>query len=219
MTPEILEPLSDTEKSVADHIHHQIEICLDSLSGAEDELTHSYARLGSLLLRTQKEKLWLLWDHKSFGGFLKSIEPRVKKGRSQIYAILGVAEQLLPVVSEENLTLMGIAKAGELRKVLRAGKPVSEAMIEKALDPKVTAQGLREMAFSEARIFEPEQTKGTYLDLGGIFLDAEERGEFFRAVERARIEDPPMPEIPNWSDASPVVKKEIIWRWCASFLA
>lgn len=220
MTSEIVNAPSASDLTAAESVGVQIEICLNALSSAEEEFDSNYARLGGLLDKVKTQKLWLLpgWagsseGFKSFGSYLKQIEPRVKKGRSQIYAIIGVSEELSPLVSEADLATIGISKASELRKVLKAGKTITKAMITSALDPRMTAQELKASIFEAAHIYVPESEPEKYFDMKGFYATVEERREIERATDVAikviGIKDD-VPEHTRW--------KAVILAWVAEFL-
>lgn len=214
MSYDLMPPMTDDEKSIAGSVQAQIDILIESCRSSEEELQHSYARLGSLLNKMQVEKLWIPLGYKNFRAYLEEVGAKIKKQPSQLYAYISVSDKLLPQISESDLADMGIAKAQVLQGVLKAGKPVTDSMIQKALDPKVTATELKAAVFSEAHIHTLEDEFQKYHDFGGAYLTAEERKEYERAVEVAIKVIGIGPEVPE-----PVRKKAVVMAWVAEFLA
>ena len=117
MTEALVEVQNWTEqqKLEADVIQHRLEVTLDEIQVAQDGLEKNFAQLGSDLLKVQQSKFWILYgDFKSYNKWQESIESRVRKGRSQLYAVKTIAEALLPYTGEEDLVEMGVSKASAL---------------------------------------------------------------------------------------------------------
>lgn len=205
------------EKAAAEKTRTELDVVLSSIEGQQKQLEMDFVKLGSLLSRTSDLKLWIQWDFKSYNSFLESIEPRVNKGRTQLYACCKIAAQLLPVMSEEDLITTGISKASALASaVKKSGKVPSDALLASAKDPAVTTQKLEEMIGGELGSRDDIEV-GTWYSLVGVFFSESEREEFERIVKRACHVDPPLKHEINWRDASAVDRKEVLQRLTAEF--
>lgn len=213
---------TDEQKSEAKAIQDRMTTTLDEIQVAQDSLEKNFVQLGSDLVSVQKNKFWILYgDFRSYNAWQQSIEPRVKKGRSQLYALKTIAETLLPYAGEEDLIEMGVSKASALAQAVKnsGGKAPADALLKDAKNPKNTVEDLS-AKIAEAYGVRQLEDKGVYFNLHGVFFEESEKAEFLRAVEVACKTDPPLPYvITKWEDASAPQKKEVLWRWYASYLA
>jgi len=99
----------------------EIDSLLDQICAHELRLSHSYARLGSLLREVKLQQYWLAYGFDRFSSYLETIREKIDRRRSQVYAILSVAEVLLPHISEDKLEEIGITKAHELERLVKNG--------------------------------------------------------------------------------------------------
>ena len=150
---------------------------LESASADSFKLERSWIRLGLLLSEFKAQECWRPLGYQIFDDFISELKSKSGRGRTQLYGYLGVAEALLPTISAEKLEAMGIAKALELKRALKAldGKPLPEDLINKALGDGTTKELRGDIG--KALNLSPEPA-GTWFDLDGIFLTAEERAEF-----------------------------------------
>ena len=171
----------------------EIDTLLEQISVHELRLSHSYARLGSLLREVKVNQFWVSYGFERFSSYLEQVREKIDRRRSQLYAILSVAEVLLPHVSEENLEEIGIAKAHELKRLVKQGGRVdalvphedegitddyplvSVRIMDYALDPKVTAAKLRVKVNELLHIKEAPQ--GLWFELEGFYATPDERKE------------------------------------------
>lgn len=196
-------------------ISSELAVLLNDIRRGELALASNFARLGSLLVQIRAKRYWQLWGFHSWSAYIESIRGSVEKGRSQLYQVIGVAEQLLPVVSEQELVEMGISKAIELKRLLKStGVKPSPEVVAKAKDPAVTIQELRaELATSTHSDEFPRP--GTWYDLGGFYATPEERQEIERGFNCAIHTDPVIPlDWPEWAR-----KKEVVTRLAQEYLA
>lgn len=211
MTEQELVRFTDEDQQQAQATAEDIEKFLSSIKADEEELAAGYVKLGVLLLAVRSKRYWLLWNFTSFGSYLESIRQRIEKGRTQVYALIGAVEKLLPVVGEERLVQMGVSKAYELKKLLSSGRPLSEDLIEKAADKSTGVQEIRAAVFEEQHAKADE--KGRYFDFGGCFLSEDERAEIVAAIETAKRTDPPIqPDLPAW-----IQLKEVMLRFAREY--
>ena len=184
--PTYLPPLN---RDAALKTGEEIDSLLGQISAHELRLSHSYARLGGLLREVKVNQYWISYGFPKFSAYLDSVREKIDRRRSQVYAILSVAEILLPLISEETLELIGITKAHELRRLVREGGSVSSqitvmhsegddkviSLVSYASDPRVTAAALRVKVNELLHVH--EGPKGNWIDLGGFYATTEERKE------------------------------------------
>ena len=171
----------------------EIEELLGQISAHELRLSHSYARLGSLLREVKVQQYWIAYGFDRFSSYLETVREKIDRRRSQVYAILSVAEVLLPHISEEKLEEIGITKAHELRRlVLHDGNVHAEItdpdpynhtedtfgtvqIMDYATRPKVTAAQLRVKVNELLHVH--EAPAGLWLELEGFYATPDERKE------------------------------------------
>ena len=184
----ILQPLNQ-EAALLKQV--EIDSLLDQISAHELRLSHSYARLGALLWEVKVQQYWIAYGFDRFSSYLEQVRQKIDRRRSQVYAILSVAEALLPFISEEKLEEIGITKAHELRRlvnqggnvhaeiVLKSGRPEEGdefiQIVDYAARPKVTAQLLRVKVNEQLHCHEAPQ--GYWYDLQGFYATPEEKKE------------------------------------------
>lgn len=202
----------------------QVELLklLTDIDGQEAKLDKDFVRLGVMLQDVRTNKLWEPLGHAGYNAFIKSLSEKFPNaGRSKLYATAQIAEQLLDVAAPQDVIDMGMSKASKLASAIKKadGKKPTDALLQKAKDPKVTVQEFDKQVAGEYE-FKNEFESGTWLDLAGIFLNEEERDEFYRAVRVACLIDPPIPVLDKWNDnKASHIRKDIITRWLREFLA
>jgi len=184
--PTYLEPLN---KEAALQKQAEIDEILNSISAHELRLAKSYARLGSKLKEMKANFYWMSLGYERFSAYLEFIRGRIGRERSQVYAILSVAETLLPAMTEEQLETVGITKAHELKRLMKEGGNLEAnvvvnqdenhatyaSLMDYAADPKVTAKQLRVKVNELLHV--TEDVQGLWLDLGGFYATQDERKE------------------------------------------
>lgn len=211
----------------------QIDGLLEAISEDELRLATSYARLGRLLCEVGETEKWRDWGFESFGKYIQFIGNRIHRERSQIYAAITAAKNLLPLVSETDLETVGISKAIDLQKfVKQSGRNPALVMItlspeerlafkfgtdeisllEFAKHPEVSGKRLH-AAVLEA-LHEKGEVKGTWFDLGGFYATAEEKKEILNAMSVARSVEPVIPD----TDPEHVQRKAIFLRFAQEFV-
>lgn len=191
-----------------------VDSLLIQIHSSESILRRDFAQLGTLLLRIRTKKYWQEWGFQSFGAYIDSIETKISKGRTQLYGYISVADKLLPFISGEDLSNIGIAKATLLAQhVGKTGKAPSDSAISLAQNPLITADELKATLFSSEN---PESGQlGKYWDWGGSYVTVDERLEIERAFDCAKKVDPIIPN--NWPEH--IQRKEIMLRLSREFLA
>jgi hypothetical protein len=186
--PEILAPLGTAAAKV---VEEKIDALLSSINTHELGLASSYARLGALLQEVRTEGYWMAYGFSKFSDYLESIRKKIRRKRSQMYAIIGVAETLLPVMSEEKLEEVGITKAYELRRLVKEGRRPSLQILDPDNDTddlsktisiedfaarrSTTAARLRVVVNEALHI--KEEPHGPWMELGGFYAWSDEKEE------------------------------------------
>jgi hypothetical protein len=187
--PTYLEPLN---KDAALRLSEDIDALLGQISTHEIKLARSYARLGGLLREVKNQQYWMSYGYDRFSSYLEFVRGKIGRERSQVYAILSVAEALLPLMTESELETVGITKAHELRRLVGQGGSLeatfevavsaggndwteSVRIMDYAASPKVTAKQLRVKVNEILHIHEDRQ--GLWFDPGGFYATPDERKE------------------------------------------
>ena len=199
--PQILPPVN---KAVAVKLGEDIELLLGQISSHELRLSHSYARLGSLMLRAKNEQLWIPLGYERFSSMIEDIGKKIDRRRSQMYAILSVAEVLSPYLSEEEMELIGISKSHELRRFVKQSGQRPDVVIREecvsdlgdaffistltlasyAMDSEVTAALLHVEV--NKLLHQEEQPQGYWTEFGGCYLLPDEKKEINQFWEVGR---------------------------------
>ncbi len=150
---------------------------LEGTSVACFALDQSFVRVGVLLAEFKAKEFWRAYPdlYKTFDDFISELKIKFKRGRTQLYSYLTVAEVLLPTIDAEKLEQMGISKALELKRAMKKleGKPLPSVLLDAALDSTKTTKELRG-TIGQALNLLPDE-KGAWFDWGGSFLSKEER--------------------------------------------
>lgn len=215
----VLAPFTEQEILSANVVKANVENLISTIEKSAKALNESYVSLGAALVTVSDKKLWMVWGLKSFGEYLETVGPRINYSRSQMYNIIGIAEKLLPVVSEENLVKMGVTKAGMLAKAVKnTGEPPTEELVSKAVDPKTKADEFEEEVAHAFHMVEPN-SKGKFYSLGFVMLEDDEKTEFMNAVQiaikmGAEVKHP----VEKWTDLTPTEKKIVLQKWIMEYV-
>lgn len=211
--PELISPPSKEDKAAAHSTHAQILAIIGEVLSQEKELDTSYVKLGTKIHTMQAKKYWIILGYASWSEYFEFLQDKFGTGRTQLYAYLGIAKTLLPMVSEQTLTEMGVSKASELRKAVETtGQQPSEAILSMATNPKVGVPEFRAKLHQEQHIIDHNE-KGTWFDFKGCYLTEDEKKEIFGAFDMARRVDPVIPK--NWPSHQQF--KEIMLRLAREF--
>lgn len=195
----------------ANEISSEIEGLIAQISSHEIKLARSYARLGGLLREVKNQQFWMTYGYDRFSSYLEFVRNKIGRERSQVYAILSVAEALLPLMSESELEAVGITRAHELRRLVGQGGNVhaeildpddqtedtcgSVQVMDYASRPGVTAKQLRVKVNELLHIHEDVQ--GLWLDIGGFYATPDERKEIDQFWEIGKVLFSPKDEQPE----------------------
>lgn len=199
----------------AELINTQINRLLETIRLQRTTLNSNYVKIGQLLSEVRNDKLWIELGFKSFGAYLKTVEEKLDLSRNHLYLYMGTAEDLLESVGEENLVEMGIVKAATLRKAVKqSGKPPSDELIKKAIDPATKGADFDNAVATEYN-FSNKHEDSTWYSMGGFFVTDGEREEINKAFRIAGLTDPVIPK--DWSDQAR--SKEIVLRFSREYLS
>jgi hypothetical protein len=202
----------------------QIELTklLTDINSQEAKTDRDFLKLGVMLDQVRGRKLWSDWGYEGYNAFIKSLAEKYQyAGRTKLYNCARIAEQLLEVADPADVEQMGISKASKLSSAIKKadGKKPSDSLLQAAKDINVTAAQLDTAIASEYE-FKNEFESGTWVDLSGCFMNEAEREEWERAIRVACQDDPPIQLLDRWNDNKAAhLRKEILWRWTASYLA
>lgn len=182
-------------------LRQEIDTLLDQINSHEMRLSHGYAKLGGLLREAEVSSKWKEWGFDRFTLYLAYVGDKINRQKSQVYAILSAATDLLPYMSEEKLEEIGITKAHELRRFIKAsgrrpdvliddpdmqtpdsnGVQWVKTLLEYATQEGVTAAQLR---LQINKLLHQEETpQGYWYDLKGCYFTPEEKKTWETAVE------------------------------------
>jgi hypothetical protein len=211
---EKIPPTGLADPKAAQAVDARINEILDQELKAAEIRGKRGAELGRLLLQVQEEELYEALGFENYTDWLKGKKEKFGLEYPWLYAYKTSAEQLLPYLTEETFDEIGITKARELAKMVKASGGVRPAddLVELAKNPETTLGDLR-VAIA-TRTNAPQDPKGTWLDLGGFYATAVERKFFDRAFEIAkRVRGIPK-DWPEWMQ-----KKEVLMAMAQEFLS
>lgn len=204
----------EKDKSVI--VKTQMDKLLEDIKTSESTLTHNYVQLGLLLNEIKTHKYWLEWKYPTFGDYIEDLKARIDKGKTQLYHLMSVVENLLPTLTEEELLAIGITKCIELNRYLKASgeTQVPEELVDFAKDDNHGVEELRAETFKAINPTEPGY-KGVYFDFGGCYLEEEELQEVKSAIELAKSVDPVVKNtLPEH-----IQRKEVLLRFSREFIS
>lgn len=203
---------TEEQKQQAHHVQSAINALLAENRGHEADLERNFVQLGTELATVRADRLWRAWEFTNFSAYMKSLDSRTKAYRS-----LGIARDLLPHISKEDLLLIGISKAGVLRSMVKGGKPITQELIALARDK--TKQELEGAVDKELGLTdESDETAGPWFSFGGAHMQEPERTEFLHTVNVViRAADLGGEEIASWQETPSLRKKQIMQVLCAEF--
>lgn len=204
------------QKEAAESALARVDDIANAVGANVVNLERNFVSLGAALYEVYRDQHWMVAGHGSFGKYLRSLEPRAKRGRTQLYHCLGVVQDLLPHTTEHDLVEIGITKAILLRKALTSGADVGE-LVE---DAKTKTKDELEDLVGETT--GDDEGPGRWVSFGGARYTEDELEEFIRAVNITLRTDPPIQvgggAIKKWSEVPPQAKKEVLFRWLAGYV-
>jgi len=197
----------------AQQVAGEIDALLSAVKAGELGLATNYVRLGNQLLKVRSNKYWIPLGFSNFGKYIESVKTQIHIGRTQLYLYVSTVEKLLPSVTEEQLSQIGISKAVELQRVVsQTGAQPTQELIDFALDPSHTRENVKGEVYKHLNIPTPTET-GIYFEIG-CYVSQEEREEIQRGLDVATKIDPVIPT--DWPENNR--NKEILLRLIREFL-
>lgn len=204
--------LTKEDQLEAQKISQEIDSVSSNIRSNEQSADSGWVKLGSLVSTVRQKKYWHSYGHRSFGSYVATLEPKIKRKRSQIYLCVGVVEALETQIPVSKLEKMGISKAYELKKyATESGKIVPDSLIEAALDPETDLTELKANV-ADALHRQPDE-KGNWWDFGGFYVTADEKEQIEEVIELVKSVDPAIPHnIPEH-----IGRKEVFMRLIMEF--
>lgn len=201
-------PCVTAPNAAAEELRRRIYNELEGTSAQCFALDQSWTRVGVLLVQFKACEGWRPLGYGCFDDFMEELKVKFKRGRTQLWGYLGVAETLLPTIGAAKLEQMGISKALELKRAMKKleGKPLPQALIDAALDSAKTTKELRGDIGVALNL--TEEPSGTWFDLDGFFMTKEEREEFKEAIKATVTLLGLKKDLPEH-----IRRKEIIMSW------
>lgn len=130
----------------------EIDRRLAALVTAEVNFAKAKVHIGMLINEVRVNKYWQE-KYESFDAYVKAVELRFDRKRTQLYAYAGIVRDLLPEVGEDQLAEMGLEKAKLLGQVKRAtGHLPTQDIINMAADDKVSRDEFRQVLLDAKKI-------------------------------------------------------------------
>jgi hypothetical protein len=221
---EILAPHTDVQLAIAHEAMEAVDNLADAIREGQISLQENFVKIGQALLSVEANQHWMQGKFKSFSQYVRAVADRAERKRTQLYHYLGVATDLLPIVTEKDLVAMGITNAAVLRTMLTAGHQPTTDLIELAKDG--TTSELKKQIGISTGLFLPQEVDEDWFDLGQMKVSAEQRSVFMRAVNCMikhcggdNLSQIVIDTDKDWVDLAPTSKAEIIEFMCAEFLA
>lgn len=200
------------QQQQAEVVRAQVESFITATRDHKSGLESTYVEIGDRLAEIRTNRYWLLWGFKNFSKYMQSLE-----SRTQNYHCLGVARDLLPFVSREDLFRIGISKASVLRAMVKGGKTISAELITVARER--TKEELEGAVSKELGLVEDDEP-GVWFSFGGAKMTDQEKAEFLTTMNTVvRAGDFLGEEITNWQTVPSRRKKLIMQTLCAEFLS
>lgn len=188
----------------------EVDSLVDKLAAAEVELSTFRTKIGILLDKVEANKYWRDAGCESFGAYMMQVEQKFNRGRTQLYHFKGVAHDLLPFMSEDQLNSTSLEKA----KLLRKHKDeITPEIIDAATDSKVSFEDFKQLLVSGLPA--PKSASGVQLKRFNLeyCADEETQATITDALSAAAQTEPD-------SDAVPVEIKlgNTLYKLAAEFL-
>jgi hypothetical protein len=207
MTPEIIVPV-DQAKEARRKIHN---VLANAMLG-ECALEVTWMRLGGMLADFKAQEYWRKLGYPHFDAFVEELRHKFHKGRHQLFAYMSVYEVLSPYYNAEQLEKLGISKALEIKRAVKATRAaLPTKVMEAALLPTTKVKELRALIGQALNLPDDRET-GTWFDFGGTYFTDDERAEFTAAVKVAMLQLGIKPHVPEH-----IQRKEIFLSWAREF--
>lgn len=133
------------------------------LSKVENECERGWAHFGRLVLEVAEMGYWQL-KYDRFADYLKDVSVVARKTPAQLKRYFLTVRDLSNVFDSDQLEKVGITKAMKCRTALDYAIVLPSAIINAALDPKITAMELKKVISVTLKMPE-EEDKGIWIDV------------------------------------------------------
>ena len=165
-----------------------VETQAAKMATAEDGLERGYASLGWMLLEVAEMQYWRV-HHPTFRDYLKSVAMKSRKTPGQLQQYFLTVRDLSDTFSPAQLETMGITKAIRLRAAKDYAIVLPQAVVDAALDQKVTAKELKKVISVALKMPEEE---GDWMDLEMEFMVTPEQRKFAEQVIETAMHTEPL---------------------------
>jgi hypothetical protein len=180
-------------------VHQDILTEAGKLMVGAEALNRGFARLAGLMAAFKQTEGWREYAYPSFNHFILFLSEQYRLKPRTLYQHIAIAEKLLPLVGAAGLDKMGVSKALEVTYAARrAQSPVRPELLEAAMDEKNGRSEIRALAHRLYELKPGEQVKGTYVDLGGFYMDDEQYKSFTEGVDLTCTLLQLPKEMPQW---------------------
>jgi len=157
------------------------------LATAEGQCESGYAQLGLMLLEVAELQLWRV-KYETFREYLRSVATVSKKSAGILHQYFLTVRDLIDTFTAPELESMGITKAIKLRAAKDYAIVLPKAVVDAALDPKITVSDLKKVISIALKMPEEE---GDWMDLEFEFMvTAEQRALFEQTIDVAMHTNP-----------------------------
>ena len=157
------------------------------LATAEGQCESGYAQLGLMLLEVAELQLWRV-KYETFREYLRSVATVSKKSAGILHQYFLTVRDLIDTFTAPELESMGITKAIKLRAAKDYAIVLPKAVVDAALDPKITVSDLKKVISIALKMPEEE---GDWMDLEFEFMvTAEQRALFEQTIDIAMHTNP-----------------------------
>lgn len=157
------------------------------MADIDDQSERGYAHLGWMLLEVAEMQYWRV-HHETFRDYLRAVALVSKKTAGQLQQYFLTVRDLSDTFTSAQLETMGITKAIRLRAAKDYAIVLPAAVVNAALDPKVTVKELKKVISVALKMPEEE---GDWMDLECEFMvTPEQRMTIEAAIDAAMHTDP-----------------------------
>lgn len=168
---------------------HKLDEKAIELAKVEDGLEKGYANLGWLLLEVSQMQYWRVY-HPSFRDYLKELAIKSRTTPEQLQRYFLTVRDLSDTFTIEQLEAIGITKAMNLRKAKDYAIVLPQAVIDAALDHKITSKDLKKVISVALKM--PDEEDGDWLDLEFEFMVTPEQRAFAEQVINVAMHTEPV---------------------------
>ena len=200
-----------TQAAVAGDLLDRVRNQAERMAAQNDGLQKGYADLGWDVLEVAEMQYWRV-NFDTFKDYLKTVAERAKITVQMLQKYMLTVRDLSDTFTREQLELMGITKAMKLRSVKDFAIVLPHAVIQAALDPKVTVADLKKITSKELKM--PEAEEVDWFDCEMEFgVTADERAFIEESFDIVRRTEP----ITKASNDASAQMKDILMKLCQEF--